>query len=137
MVDIKIQWFFDKPKVLAAVKDGTKSAEAKMGAHVRQRAKTSIRKRKKTAQPGSPPSSHLGILRDRIFFGYDVSHEVTVVGPTLFRSNNPTGPQLLEFGGRTISWRTKKPVTYAAFPFMRPAMDAEIPNFPGLYANVI
>lgn len=126
--------FFDRAAVTDKVKEGTKSPLAKFGAFVRQRAKGLLRKRKKSATPGNPPSSHIGLLKDLIFFGYDTSHSV-LVGPTRFRSGTPTAPQLLEQGGRTI--RRGKPALYRQFPFMAPALEAEAPKFPELFANSV
>ena len=136
MVDVKFSMFFDRAGVIKKVKDGTKSVLSKAGAFVRRRAQTSIRKRKKSSTPGSPPSSHVGLLRQLIFFGYDARTESVVVGPKLLKSKSPTVPQLLEFGGRV---RTKEgtPNTYRRFPFMAPALKAEAPKFPSLFANAV
>ncbi len=138
MVDIKFSQFFDREGVIDKVKDGTKSALSKAGSFVRQRAKSSIRKRKKSAQPGNPPSSHTGLLKKFIFFGYDAETESVVVGPQLFKSGTPTPvTQLLEFGGETRSWRDGSPAKYNAFPFMGPALEAERDKFPELFANSV
>lgn len=137
MVDISFDMFFDAPGVLRKVKDGTKSALSKFGAFVWRRAKSSIRRRKKPSQPGQPPSSHAGQLRDLLFFGYDVTTETVVVGPQLFKSKtNPTVPELLELGGRSVTWKGT-PALYRAFPFMKPALDAEQDNFSGMFAGSV
>ena len=137
MIDIKYSQFFDKPKVIAKVKDGTKSALSKAGAFVRTRAKSLIRKRKKSAKPGSPPSSHTGLLKKLIFFGYDAAKDSVVVGPKLYRNSTRPTPNVLEFGGTTRHWKTGKPMVYRKFPFMAPALDAERENFPDLFANSV
>lgn len=135
MIEISYSMFFDRPGVMKSVKDGTKSGLAKAGAFVRTRARTSIRKRKKSSAPGSPPSSHVGTLRDLIFFGYDTSSESMIVGPKKFGRSNPTGAQILENGG--VGQTTKGPKTFAAFPYMKPALDAEAPKFPDYFANCV
>jgi hypothetical protein len=149
--------FFDRPAVIAAVGRQKAAGLSKAGAFIRQRAKTSIRKREKISEPGSPPNSHVGTLKDRIVFQFYPHTESVVVGPTLFRSRGGrTVPQLLEFGGRyegpprTIY--TKNPVgrgangkfaargvrairlssstVYSPRPFMGPALEKELPNIP-------
>ena len=48
---------------------------------VRTTARHSIHKRKRTIAPGEPPSSHTGLLRRFIFFGYDRERRSVVIGP--------------------------------------------------------
>ncbi|MGI4815796.1 MAG: hypothetical protein ACRYGG_21010 [Janthinobacterium lividum] len=135
-VDIAFSQFFDRAAVQAKVKDGTRSALSKAGAFVRTRAKTSIRKRKASSEPGSPPSSHTGLLRDRIFFGYDSARESVVVGPQLLNGNRGLPvPELLEQGGDVK--RGKVQMHYAAHPFMRPALEAERDHFVEVFGNCI
>lgn len=134
-LDIKTSMFFDQPRVMARVKDGTKSMLSKAGAFIRTVARRSIRPRKDSALPGQPPSSHTGLLRDRIFFGYDTSTESLVVGPTLSKGQRPTAPELLEFGGKIF--RRGKMLFYRKFPFMAPALESEAPKFPGLLGGSV
>ena len=49
------QGFFDRAKVKNAADAGTRRVLSRFGAFVRTRAKTSIRKKKGTSPPGSPP----------------------------------------------------------------------------------
>lgn len=120
--------FFDTSRVMKRVAAGKRRVLSKIGAFVRQRAKTSIRKRKKSSPPGQPPSSHAGQLR-LIFFAYDHRSESVVVGPIAFGARGGAGivPRLLEFGGEVI--RGGKRLVYRGNPFMRPAMEAELPKF--------
>jgi len=131
--------FFDTPRVLRAMDAATRRALSKAGAFIRQRAKTSIRKRKKVSQPGQPPSSHAGHLRRLIFFAYEPAGQTVVIGPVPFRKGE--APSLLEFGGiasRTSrrSGRTRRKV-FRKRPFMGPAMEAEAPNLPGFFRNSV
>lgn len=128
--------FFDTAKVMKRVAAGRRRVLSKIGAFVRQRAKTSIRKRKKSSPPGQPPSSHAGQLR-LIFFAYDHNAESVVVGPIAFAARGGGGivPKLLEFGGEVQ--RGKKRVMYRGNPFMRPAMDAELPKFEQQAADML
>lgn len=140
MIDVKFTSFFDKPGVMAKVNAATRKVLSKAGAFIRTRAKSSIRKRKKTATPGNPPSSHTGLLRKMIFFQYDPQSESVVVGPKLFRTRGSragkTGPELLERGGDTTTWRNQK-ATYQKFPFMVPALDKERDQFASLFADSV
>ena len=130
--------FFDTPRVQREVDVATRRALSKAGAFIRQRAKSSIRKRKKVSQPGSPPSSHAGDLRRLIFFAYDPAGQDVVIGPVPFREGQ--APRLLEFGGpathRSKTGRTRR-VFYRSRAFMGPAMEKELPNLPGFFRNSV
>ena len=79
--DIK-RMFFDRQAVISKVDAATRRVLSRFGAFVRRSAKSSIRKRKKAAPPGQPPSSHTGLLKKFIFFGYDADRRSVVIGPT-------------------------------------------------------
>lgn len=103
----KIQFF---PQVVISAADkATRFNLSKFGAFVRRRAKSSIRKRKKPSQPGSPPSSHSGRLKKLILWHYDdrtqnvaigsaLSNRVSFAGESL-KPVRGTVPQTLEEGG--------------------------------------
>jgi len=95
--------FFDRAAVTSKVDAATRRVLSKMGAFVRRRAKSSIRKRKKVSAPGQPPSSHVGTLRNLLFFGYDSGTKTVVVGPAAFERTRLLGgkttPETLEEGG--------------------------------------
>jgi hypothetical protein len=101
--------FFDAPKIVAAVDRATRQVLSKFGAYVRTAARSSIRKRRRISEAGSPPSSHTGILKRFLYFGYDPERESVVIGPArtnqIFVDGNgqPEGglvPPVLEYGGR-------------------------------------
>jgi hypothetical protein len=119
--DIK-RFFFDRKVVIDAMDKATRAALSKAGAFIRTRARTSMRRRKGISGPGQPPSVHTGLLKDRLFFGYDPSNRSVVVGPE--RIGKADAPPLLEFGGSTT--RRGKPARYRPRPFMAPALDAEV-----------
>lgn len=139
MIKMRLKFaFFDTAKVQRAVDRATRQALSKGGAFVRQRAKTSIRRRKKISEPGKPPSSHAGLLRQLIYFGFDFARTSVVIGPLPHRQGR--APELLEFGGRAVrKTHTGKPrvLTYRPRPFMGPALDAEVPNFPARWRNSV
>lgn len=80
---------------------------SKFGAFVRRTAKGLIRKRKRSSNPGEPPSSHVGTLKEFIYFAYDTARRSVVIGPmktnqVFFNSSGPvkgTVPEVLESGG--------------------------------------
>ena len=138
------QLFFDEKKVRDAADRARQRALARFGAYVRTAARTSIRKRRRPSEPGQPPSSHTGLLKRFIFFGYDRQWRSVVIGPT--RLNQATGdaPPALEYGGpsRVISGGRRKKkvvrkVTIRARPFMQPAFEKEQKKLPALWANSV
>jgi hypothetical protein len=142
MLDLRIkQMFFDRPNVKRAVDAARRRVLSKAGAFIRQTARTSIRKRKGTSAAGSPPYSHVGLLRKFILFGYDRQSESVVVGPVGFRAS--TAPRVLERGGTTTvarrrrGKRTDRRVRIAARPYMYPALEKERPKLPELWRNSV
>lgn len=142
MLDLRItQLFFDRPKVKRAVDAARRKVLSKGGAFIRQTARTSIRKRKGTSKPGSPPYSHVGLLRRFILFGYDRQSETVVIGPVVIKGS--TAPRVLEQGGTTTvtrrrrGKRTERRVRVAARPYMNPALEKERPKLPELWRNSV
>ena len=132
--------FFDSAAVVRSVDKSTRKVLSRFGAFVRRTAKQSIRKRKKSSAPGTPPSSHTGLLKRFIFFGYDTQKNSVVIGPTRLTENNRgAAPSILEYGGRTTVEANKKKtrVRISARPFMGPAFEKEKPNLPSLWKNAI
>ena len=151
----QLKTFVDRADVQAALEKSGMRLLGRLGAFIRRRAQTSMRKRKKPSPPGKPPSVHSGQLRRFIFFGAEVAGGVPtlVVGPTLFgRRQSPVTPELHEAGGtrhlpaRTATFKQTpgrdgrgrykaagvrtvrlpaEGVSYPARPTMGPARDAE------------
>ncbi|MBI5725018.1 MAG: hypothetical protein HZA50_13740 [Planctomycetes bacterium] len=141
MIGIKIDksMFFDRKKIMNAVDVGVRKVLAKFGAFVRTAARSSIRKRKSVSQPGQPPSSHTGLLKRLIYFGYDAGKKSVVIGPAPLRSE-VEAPPLLEYGGRARRKNRKGKnviATYQARPFMTPAFDEEKKKLPDMWKNSI
>ena len=141
MAGFKLKYlFFDSPKVVRAVDKSTRKVLSRFGAFVRRTAKQGIRKRKKSSTPGTPPSSHTGLLKRFIFFGYDPQKRSVVIGPTRLTENNRgEAPSILEYGGRTTVEANKKKtrVRIRPRPFMGPAFEKEKTNLPSLWKNSI
>lgn len=130
--------FFDRPAVMARVDAATRKVFSKFGAFVSQRAKTSIRKRKSIAPPGEPPSSHTGLLKRFIFFGYDPDRRSVVIGPArLTGKGRGQAPSLLEHGGPGVVHRRRKVVQVHVRPrpYMGPAFEKEKPGLPAMWRD--
>jgi hypothetical protein len=132
------QGFFDRAAVQQKVDKATRKVLSRFGAFVRQRAKTSIKKRKGTSPPGQPPYSHVGLLRKFILFAYDADRQSVVIGPTLIREGS-AAPRLLEHGGDTVleTRKGRKRARYRSRPFMGPAFEAEKPQLSALWKNSV
>ncbi|MCK6485469.1 MAG: hypothetical protein HUU27_13945 [Phycisphaerae bacterium] len=143
MIDMRIKsLFFDREKVIRAVEKAKRAVLSRAGAFIRTVARTSIRKRKGSAPPGSPPHSHVGLLRNFILFGYDRASDSVVVGPV--KLNKPTeAPRVLEHGGTTTVTKfsrgrlRKRRVRIKARPFMGPALEKERLKLPKLWAGSV
>ena len=122
--------FFDRAAVQAAMDAATLKTLSRFGAFVRRRAQTSMRRAGAVSQPGNPPSSHAGQLRDLLYFAWDNSTRSVVIGPIPFRDG--VAPKLLEEGGEIIDRLRGRSVrkVYRARPYMKPAFDAELAKMP-------
>lgn len=130
--------FFDAQAVADKLDPALRKALAKFGAFVRTRAKSSIRSRKASSPPGSPPSSHAGTLKRFILFGYDERAKSVVIGPTL--AGKQTGaPETLEYGGTALLKRKSgnRVATYAPRPYMAPAFKTELAKVGNNFRNLI
>jgi len=134
------QLFFDTRKVRRAVDVGTRRVLSKFGAFVRRTARSSIRKRKKPSSPGSPPSSHTGLLKRFIWFGYEPARRSVVIGPArLTQKGRGEAPSLLEYGGSAKLERRgkRKRAKVRARPFMGPAFEKEQPKLPAIWRDSV
>ena len=134
------QLFFDRRAVTTRMEPAKRKVLSRFGAFVRRTAKGSIRRRKKPAPPGSPPSSHTGLLRKFIFFGFDRDRHSVVIGPVrLDRRGRGEAPSLLEYGGQTTLVRRgkRRRTTYRARPYMGPAFEKEQPKLPAMWLDSV
>jgi hypothetical protein len=139
--------FFDRKSVLDATDRATRRVLSRFGAYVRRSAKSSIRKRKRASAPGRPPSSHTGLLKKLIFFGYEPTKRSVVIGPVRLSGKPGDAPHVLEHGGTARiarrRWRRGRRVSVtqhrriAARPFMGPAMEKEQPKLPAMWADSV
>jgi len=143
MKTVSLDMFFDTDRVKRAADSAARKNLSKAGAFVRTAAKSSIRKRKAISAPGQPPSSHTGLLKKFIFFGYDAARKTVVVGPMRLNQKIGAAPEALEHGGPSTvvtgrrNKRRKRRIRVKARPFMGPALKKEAPKFAGLWANSV
>lgn len=124
--------FFDRQKVLDQVGRENARKLSKAGAFIKTRSRSKLRRRKKTAQAGQPPSVH---SRDRvaslkyILFGLNHDAESVVIVPVglpsrrLRGSSANTVPELMEFGGTAVVSAERK--RFSKHPFMGPSLEEE------------
>jgi len=130
------QLFFDRRAVTRKVDRSKRRALSRFGAFVRRTAKQSIRKRKSIAPPGSPPSSHTGLLKRFIFFGYSPRNDSVVIGPVrLSKKGQGDAPSLLEYGG--LAKVNGKQAHYKPRPYMGPAFEKEKSKLPAIWRDSV
>lgn len=145
MIGLKIDQakalFFDRAKVTRAMSDATRRALSKAGAFVRTTAKGLIRSGKGVSKPGSPPKSHVGLLKKFLFFAYDERSRSVVIGPMLLTEKTGEAPSLLEYGGLAKRRRRNTDreflYTYKARPYMGPALEKNVGKIPSTFQNSI
>jgi len=137
-------WFFDAPAVVNAVDKATRKTLSRFGAYVRRTMKSSIRKRKRISEPGSPPSSHSGLLKKFIFFSFDPTSRSVVIGPEKLNAKIGVAPKVLEHGGKNViaTYRRRKVVgkrsiRVKARPFARRALMEELPKLPAMWRDSV
>lgn len=137
-VDIRVDFhlFFDRRSIARAVDRARRRALVRSGAYVRTVAKRSIRRRKGPSRPGQPPHSHVGLLRDQIFYAYDPRRESVVVGPRVFHEARDV-PGVLEFGGTLPVGPRGRAARYPARPYMGPALERSEPKLAEFWRNSV
>jgi hypothetical protein len=125
--------FFDTAAIKSKLDPAVLKALSKFGAFVRTHSRSSIKRKKGTSPPNTPPYAHQGDIK-RILFGYDVDTRSLVVGPILYGSKSGA-PENLEDGGTAT--RNGVRCTIRPRPFMKPAFDAELKKVGNNFKNLI
>ena len=120
---------FDPSKLLKAVSKAERRYLFRAGGLLKTIARRSIKKQKAKSQPGTPPSSQTGNLRNAIWFDVNLHALDVVIGPR-FTDMHEIG-YLHEFGG------TRNGAVYPARPYMGPAFDATVPQLPKIWKDLI
>lgn len=154
-ISMRTDLFFDRAKIMKAVDDGTRRSMSKGLAFIRKRARSSIRRSKKSSVPGQPPRAHstspVASIKN-IQFYYDTATKSGICGPVKLngyrkiKTAKPV-PATLEFGGTVRFLRgayagggkarrgkpnklyvVKTPFAkrILARPFMQPALEKEV-----------
>ena len=74
----------------------------------RTKMRRSIKKRKGVSQPGNPPHSHHGALRDKIRFSVDLPSGTFIVGPEIFKGKTQISKPLPEALDKGLRIRVRK-----------------------------
>ena len=145
VTNVSVKNYFFNAKWIRERMDGlTYNVFRRFGAFVRQRAKSSILKRKsgKSSIPGRPPRSHTGALRKNIFFAFNPATTSVVIGPVLLegrkyehlKHNTKTVPEALEFGGPSWAPHRIKIIEIRKRPYMWPAFKYVVQKeLPGIW----
>lgn len=137
--------FFDRAKVKNRISRAERKVLSRFGAFVRQRDRTSQRRRKAVSDPGRPPSAHVGLVRDFTFFAYDPAKRSVVIGPALLGRRGTKlalaagALRTLEEGGegtRIVGGKRRR-VRYRARPHTKPAFDAELRKMPAAFQATV
>jgi len=145
---------FDDDKLIKAMDRASRQALSRIGAHIRQTSRQSIRKLAGPSNPGRPPRTVTGLLKNFLLFGYDPFTKSVVIGPARISGFPAIAPGLLEFGGTTRARATVairkstgrrlergmfrpnyvirkgQTIRHERRPYMGPAYDKELPNIP-------
>ncbi len=133
-VNMRMRRFSFRPRVVMNAVDRARRRNlTRLGGWIRKTARRSILKRKSTSAPGKPPSSHVGRLKNLIFYAFDEAQFSVVIGAMLWGGAKFRGsrraPELLEHGGVTSrSRRGRRPrrMRYRPRPFMGPALGKAV-----------
>lgn len=151
--------FFDRSKVIKALDRANLRVLNQFGRLVRKQAQGSLKYSDRRSPPGSPPAAHrsrsitktsrstgktrkrsVSFLREYLFYSYDDAAKSVVIGPSKLNSTVDSGAlPALEYGGSsTVRSRGKgRRVRIRPRPFMRPALDAEMPKLAPLWRNSV
>ena len=130
----------ESKRLLERMSSSARKALTEQGRYLRTVAQRSISTKGGVSQPGHPPRSITGLLRNFLFWAYDPTAASVVVGPAAFRAN-ATVPCILEEGGDEMAhvkvgtkWQNKV-VHIAARPYMAPALVISQQRLPEYWAN--
>ena len=139
VVGAKVRVESDFSKVKRAAEKGNFQSLGRAGAYIRGVAQKSIKISRDYAQPGHPPHSRRGKLKEAIFFATERNPPNTVIGPVVSRLG--TLGKIHEKGGRyKIRKTTKRGPMYGNYPkrpFMAPALEISRPRLPSMWAGSV
>lgn len=153
--------FFDRDAVLKAVGKANVKILNEAGRKIRATAQKSLVYAEGPSSPGSPPHAHksrkktrtskktgktrtrsVSFLREFLYYKYDFATRSVVVGPEKLNSTvDSSALHALEEGGTSRvpagpGGKTRS-VTIRPRPFMRPAMNSNLPDFRNMWKNSV
>ena len=154
--------FFDRDAVLNAVGKATRKNLNDAGRAIRKTAQKSLRYATGPSSPGSPPHAHrsrakrrgvskktgktlkprmVSYLREFLYYKFDFVTRSVVVGPEKLNSTVDSGSmRALEEGGTARvkgGFARTRAVTIRRRPYMKPALQSNIPQFRAMWANSV
>ena len=141
MIKINTRTFFYNRKVLRLLDRKTHGALKRFGSFVRKTARRSIRpvgKSGKPSKPGQPPKSRRGLLKNFIFYGFDLARRSVVIGPQKIYGLKGKAPSVLEYGGNARTKSKRRTITsskVSARPYMGPAFKKGKKQLASLWSN--
>jgi len=137
--------FFDRRAIASALAPTERRVLGRFGGATKQTAKRSIRNAPKkltkrsrgvvrhgtiVSRPGDPPYSRTGLLKDHIYYAFDMSRRSVVIGPAkLSGFHGEDVPHKLEHGG-TVRLPRGGTGILESRPYMRPAFDKQLQQLP-------
>ena len=129
MIGATIKTMFNSLTVERKAKDGSIQALDHAAAAIRLTARRSIRRSAKYSDPGTPPNTRKGQLREAILYAVEKENATAVIGPTFEAVGLSATAH--EFGGEYMGDR------YPARPFMGPALEVIRPRLPGFWEGSV
>jgi len=126
---IKAKTRFDPKKLKRAAKAGAIKSLGHAGAAIRLVARRSIKKSKQPSNPGSPPNTRKGRIKNAIKYAVSADKQSVVIGPDVEVAG--TSAKAHEFGGRY------KREQYDKRPFMGPALEKTKERLPAMWAGSV
>jgi phage gpG-like protein len=122
MISVAAHVRFDVPRVHRRVRQASAKGLSHAAAAIRLTARRSIRRRKGAADPGQPPHTRQGRLKESILYSVDQRRQEAVIGPAA--SVVGTAGSAHEHGGRFRGAR------YPRRPFMSPVLQNNLNRLP-------
>jgi len=129
MIGATIKTMFNSLLVERKAKDGSIQALDHAAAAIRLTARRSIRRSDKYSDPGTPPNTRKGQLREAILYAVEKDRGAAVIGPTYDMMG--VSATAHEFGGMYMGSH------YPARPFMGPALEAIQPRLPDFWQGSV
>jgi hypothetical protein len=129
MIGATIKITFNSLLVVRKANDGSIQALGHAAAAIRLTARRSIRRSDKYSDPGTPPHTRRGQLREAILYAVEKDMLDAVIGPTYDAVG--TSGSAHEFGGRY------RGDNYPPRPFMGPALEAIRPRLPSFWEGSV